>query len=108
MAQGLDELIEWLVGEVAFYGDGESTLDRKPGFTGCKNPRKAAYDAGLDRWGSAVTRHHKPAWDGLTVLSRAHRNGAPLLRTSTNIHPRMCHFRPLRLGEEVWERRRVC
>lgn len=24
MAQGLDELVEWLVGEVSFYGDGES------------------------------------------------------------------------------------
>lgn len=25
MAQGLDELVEWLVGEVSFYGDGESS-----------------------------------------------------------------------------------
>lgn len=33
MAQGLDELIEWLVGEVAFYGDGESTLDFILGIT---------------------------------------------------------------------------
>lgn len=24
MAQGLDELVEWLVGEVSFYGDGQS------------------------------------------------------------------------------------
>lgn len=24
MAQGLDELVEWLVGEVSFFGDGES------------------------------------------------------------------------------------
>lgn len=24
MAQGLDELVEWLVGEVSFYGDGKS------------------------------------------------------------------------------------
>lgn len=29
MAQGLDELIEWLVREVAFYGDGKSTLNRR-------------------------------------------------------------------------------
>lgn len=26
MAQGLDELVEWLVGEVSFYGDGESNV----------------------------------------------------------------------------------
>lgn len=25
MAQGLDELVEWLVGEVSFYGEGESS-----------------------------------------------------------------------------------
>jgi hypothetical protein len=25
MAQGLDELVEWLVGEVSFFGDGESS-----------------------------------------------------------------------------------
>lgn len=25
MAQGLDELIQWLIGEVAYFGDGEST-----------------------------------------------------------------------------------
>lgn len=36
MAQGLDELIEWLVGEVAFYGDGKSTLNRRLDFTFCK------------------------------------------------------------------------
>lgn len=30
MAQGLDELVEWLVGEVSFYGDGKSNLLQQP------------------------------------------------------------------------------
>ena len=29
MAQGLDELVEWLVGEVSFFGDGESTASAR-------------------------------------------------------------------------------
>lgn len=37
MAQGLDELIEWLVREVAFYGDGKSTLNRRLDSTVAKN-----------------------------------------------------------------------
>lgn len=32
MAQGLDELVEWLVGEVSFYGDGESNASRPLSF----------------------------------------------------------------------------
>lgn len=40
MAQGLDELIEWLVSEVAFYGDGKSLFNRTLRFTPCKKNQK--------------------------------------------------------------------
>lgn len=30
MAQGLDELVEWLVGEISFYGDGKSIFPSSP------------------------------------------------------------------------------
>lgn len=38
MAQGLDELIEWLVGEVSFYGDGESNFIHSTETRWRKNP----------------------------------------------------------------------